>query len=176
MNLSTIAALSEGGGFNPLDLSTGGGLFWTIVIFVVALVPIWKMVMGPITQALEARDDRAQAAIVAAEKASSEAQRAQAEVAKKLEEARAEALKLVADARARAENRERELIGAAETKAKELEESARRAIQTEREKAIAAIREEVVDLSLQAAGRVLGRNVGSDDDRRLVREMVGHKK
>jgi F0F1-type ATP synthase membrane subunit b/b' len=67
MNLSTIAALSEGGGFNPLDLSTGGGLFWTIVIFVVALVPIWKMVMGPITQALEARDDRAQAAIVAAE-------------------------------------------------------------------------------------------------------------
>ncbi|MCC6405612.1 MAG: F0F1 ATP synthase subunit B [Planctomycetes bacterium] len=176
MTMSTIALVSEGGGFNPLDLSGGGGLFWTIIIFVAALVPIWKMVMGPITAALEARDDRANAAIVAAERASSEAQKAQAEVAKKLEEARAESLKLVNEARARAEVRERELIGAAEARAKELEESARRTIQAEREKAVAAIREEVVDLTIQAAGRVIGRNVGSEDDRRMVRDMVGQRK
>ncbi|MCK6446360.1 MAG: F0F1 ATP synthase subunit B [Planctomycetes bacterium] len=175
MTMSTIALFAEGGGFNPLDLSGGGGLFWTIIIFVVALVPIWKMVMGPITAALEARDDRARAAIDAAERASNEAQQARAEVAKKLEEARAEAMKLVADARSRAETRERELIQAAEAKAKDLEESARRTIQTEREKAIAAIREEVVDLSIQAAGRVIGRNVGSEDDRRMVRDLVAKK-
>ena len=41
------------------------------------------------------------------------------------------------------------------------------------DEALAAIRAEVVELSLGAATKVLGRNVNSDDDRRLVQELVG---
>ena len=37
---------------------------------------------------------------------------------------------------------------------------------------MAAIREEVVDLSLTGARAVLERNVGTDDDKRLLGEMV----
>ena len=55
-------------------------------------------------------------------------------------------------------------------------EAAQRSIQAEQDKAIAAIREEVVDLSMAGATAVLGRNVGGDDDRRMVSEMVGHMK
>ena len=45
-------------------------------------------------------------------------------------------------------------------------------IDGEREKAIAQIRSEVVDLSMKAATEVLGRAVSADDDRRLAEEIV----
>jgi F0F1-type ATP synthase membrane subunit b/b' len=51
-------------------------------------------------------------------------------------------------------------------------EAARNAIQTEQEKALSTIRAEVVEISLHAASKVLGRTVAGEDDRRLVRELV----
>lgn len=174
--ISLIALPAAEGGFNPLDFSQAGVAFWTWLILLIALPFIWKFVMAPTISAMNARDDRATAAIAAAEKASADAQRARTEVEQKLAEARTEAQKMVADAKARAEAREKEMIVAAEKRAKEMEETARRAIEVEREKAISSIREQVVELSIQAAGRVLERNVGSDDDRRMVREMVAGKK
>ena len=161
---------------NPFDPATFGGTLWTWVIFVFALPLMWKVVMGPITKALEARDDQAQKAIVEAEKARAEASQAKAEVESKLAEARAEAVKLLADARERAGAVERQIVDEAQAKSSRLVEAAQVAIHAERDKAITAIREEVVELSMAGAKAVLQRNVGSDDDRRMVSEMVGKLK
>jgi len=173
MQLLTLAA---GGGFNPVDPSGGGGLMWTLIIFVLALPPIWIMVMGPVSAALEERDDQASRAIVQAEKASAEAEQARAEVEVKLGEARAEAARLLGEARERASAREREIVDAAGDEARAMVEAARRTIRAEQDKAIAAIREEVVDLSLSAASKVIGRTVGSEDDRNVVAGVVDELK
>jgi F-type H+-transporting ATPase subunit b len=163
---------AEEGGFNPLDLSQGGGFFWTVVIFAVALVPIWKMVMGPITKGLIARDERATAAVAAAAQASKDAENAKIAVEQKLAAAQMEAGKLVDAARARAEAVERTLKDDASKQAAALLDRARTEIRGEQEKAIAAIRREVVDVSMQAAGAVLSRKVDTNDDRKLVEELV----
>lgn len=171
-----ILLISEGGGgFNPLDLAAGGNVLWTLLIFVVSVPLIWKVVMGPVTRALEERDDHASRAIAAAERASSEAEQARAEVEIKLGEAQAEAAKLLAEARQRAEVREHEIVDAAKQEAAGMVEAARKAIRAEQDKAIATIRKEVVELSLHAAGRVLERQVDTDDDRRLVTELVASR-
>jgi F-type H+-transporting ATPase subunit b len=170
LNLLLIAP--SGGGFDPLDVSGAGGLIWTLVIFFVALPFMWKVVMGPVTKALAERDAKANEAIVLAQRASEEAQKARAEVESKLAEARTEAAKTMADARTRAESREREIVGAAQQQAQLLLDGAQKAIRSEQEKAIAAIRKEVVDLSLSAATKVLRQRVNSDDDRRLASEAV----
>lgn len=174
--LLVLQPASEGGGFNPLDPSQGGGFLWTIVIFALALPAMWVVVMGPVTKALSERDAKASEAIVAAQQASQQAEKARAEVESKLTEARAEAAKLVGDARARGEAREREILGQAQKEAGVLLENARKAISAEQEKAIAAIRREVVDLSLSTATKVLGRKVDSEDDRRLASELVSSSK
>ena len=171
MLLLSIAS-SEGGGFNPLDLSQGGGMLWTWIIFLAALPFIWKVVMGPITKALTERDEHAARAIAQAERASADAERAKAAVESALSQAQADAAKLMAEARARGEVRQHEIVEAAKLEATNLVESARKAIRTEQDKAVAAIRNEVVDLSLRAASKVLERNVTSEDDRRLVSELV----
>ena len=167
---------SEGGGFNPLDLSAGGNTLWTWLIFLLTLPLAWKVVLGPITSALEDRDDRAREAIDAAEKASQEAQEARAEVEVKLGEAQASAAEMMSEARERAEGRERDIIETARKEAEAMIERARADIDAEKEKALLAIRDEVVDLAIGAAGQILGRKADSDDDRRLAADIVGATK
>lgn len=167
-----VLPLAASGGFNPLDPSGGGLALWTWIIFLIALPPIWKVVMGPITRALEERDERAAQAIEAAERASREAEKARAEVEVKLGEAQAQAAKLLTEARERAEEREREMVEQARREAQAMIDRARADIEAEREKALLAIRDEVVDLSLEAASRVLRKRVDSAEDRRLVEELV----
>ena len=169
---TTLALVAAEGGFNPLDPSTFGGALWTLLIFLVSVPFIWKVVMGPIAVALVERDSIATKAIQQAQQASAEAEAARAQIEIKLGEAQANAARLLAEARERAEVREREILDQAKQEAQGMLASARAAIRTEQDKALAAIRAEVVELSLDAAGKVLGRNVKSDDDRRLVEELV----
>ncbi|MBL8862376.1 MAG: F0F1 ATP synthase subunit B [Planctomycetes bacterium] len=167
-----ILVLAEGGGFNPLDLHGIGGFFWTIVIFALALLPIWKLVMGPVTKALEERDAQAAAGLAAAQKASADAESARAAVDSRLREAQLEAAKIVDAARGRAEVVERELKDQAGREAQALLERAKSEIQAEQAKALTAIRAQVVEVSMHAASQVLKRRVDSADDRRLVEELV----
>jgi F-type H+-transporting ATPase subunit b len=176
MIFSLIAAPAEGAGFNPVDLAGGGGLFWTILIFAVALLPIWKMVMGPITRALEDRDNLAAQAILAAEAAKKGAESARAEVETRLNDANRQAAQIVEEARLRADAQAKQLAEQAKRDATAMLERARTEIRSEQEKAISAIRREVVDLSLSAAGSVLRRKVDATDDRRLVEELVASVK
>lgn len=171
MTFTSAIAIAEGG-FNPLDVSASGGMLWTIVIFAVALPFMWKVVFGQITAALSERDAKASEAIVAAQRASEEAEKSRAAVEVALGEAHVEASKLLSQARERAEVRERDILDKAKQEQVAMIESARTTIQAEQEKALSAIRNEVVDLSLSAASRVLGRAVNSEDDRRLAGELV----
>ncbi|HEX6882536.1 MAG TPA: F0F1 ATP synthase subunit B [Planctomycetota bacterium] len=172
--LALVPALSggEGGGFNPIDFATGGNLFWTLAIFLVSVPFIWGTVMGPVTRALEERDAKAERAIAAAEKASREAEEARARLEVTLGEAQASAARLVAEARSKAESRGHEIVEAAKSEAGLLLENARKAIRIEQDKAIAAIRNEVVNLSLAAASKVLDRKVDSETDRHFVTQLV----
>lgn len=175
MHLS-ILLTAEGGGFNPLDVGGAGNFLWTLVIFVLALLPMWKLVFGKIALGMAARDGRVAEAITAAERASVEAEKSRAAVEVALGEAQAEAAKLLAEARERAEVRERELLAEAKRESEALVASARATIRAEQEKALATIRNEVVELSLDAASRVIGRRVDGEDDRRLVAEIVSSTK
>jgi F-type H+-transporting ATPase subunit b len=173
--LATLVAIPEGG-FNPLHVGGAGNFLWTLIIFALALFPMWKMVFSKITESMENRDARAAEAIIAAERASEQAEKSRAAVEVALGEAHAEAAKLLAGARERAETRERDIIDHAKSEATAMIGSARTAIQAEQDKALSAIRNEVVELSLHAASQVLGRSVGTEDDRRLVSELVAGAK
>lgn len=168
-----ILILSEGGGFNPLELTGLGNALWTWIIFLVTLPFAWKIILGPVARALEDRDGRVTEAMRSAEQASEDAEKARADVEVKLGEAQAGAAKLMAEARERGEAREHEILDNARAEAEVMRERAQGEIETAKEQALAAIRDEVVDLSLAAAGQVLQRRVDSEDDRRMVSEMMG---
>jgi F-type H+-transporting ATPase subunit b len=170
-NSSWLAA-AEGGGFNPLDPHFGGATFWTWVIFLVSLPVMWKFVFGPITKALEARDRKAEDAIAKAQEAKSAAEKAKTETLAQLEQARAETSRLVAEARERSERQARELIDNAKAEAARSLDKARSEIQAEKTRALAEIRDEVVELSISAAGKILRRDVDDAAHQSFVKDML----
>lgn len=172
MTTAIVLVPAEGGGFNPLDFTQLGIMIWTWIIFLAALPFIWKVVMGPISRSMLARDERAESAIAAAEAAKSEAEKARAAVEESLAEARLESARTVEAARVRAEAREREILGEAKAASEKLLEQARAEIRSEQAKAVAQIRAQVVEISIAAAGKVLERKVDAADDRRLVEQLV----
>lgn len=170
---SSLALLAEGEGLNIFDPNGIGGFLWTLIIFLGALPLMWKFVFGPISVALLERDAKANQAVDQARQASEAAEKARAEVEVALGNANREAKEILQSAGQRAEIRERDIVDSAKKEAEAMIANARTQIEAERDRAIAQIREEVVDLSLSAASQVIGRNVGSDDDRNLAKQIVG---
>lgn len=172
-NMSFALVSSSGGeGFDPLKYNDASNTLWTVVIFAAAVGLMWGVVWKPMAQHLEERDHKAEDAAKAAEAAKAAAERAEAEVRRKLDEAQRESARIITDARAAGEAQGREAIAAAQAQAQQQLERAKADIEREKAKALSEIRETVVEISLDAATRVVGRAVTDDDQRRYVRDFV----
>jgi len=163
--------LASGGGFNPFEFA-GGATFWTWVIFLGSLVPMWKFVFGPITKALSERDAKVENAIKAADEArrKSEEQAAAAKV--ELDRARSDAKRMVDEATTRAERQAQESLAKAKEEAERQLKRARDEIAAEKQKALAEIRKEVVDLTIQSTGRLLRRDVNDEAHKKVVNDFL----
>lgn len=150
-------------------LSPNGGLmFWTLVIFVILLFVLAKFAFGPITAAVEAREQALEKAIADAKRDREEAARLLAEHKAQVEGARAEAQRLIGEARTAGEHMRARMIEDTKAQQAELLERARRDIDSERQRAIADLRREAVDLALAGASKVVERNMDSATNRQLV--------
>ncbi len=166
---ASVLTLAQG--FNPFEFA-GGATFWTWVSFLLALPLMWKFVFGPITSALEERDNKVEEAIVAAEAARAEAQ-AQTEATRaELEKARAEARQMVHEATARAERQAAEALAQAKAEADRQVQKAAQEIEAQKQKALLEIRAEVVGMAISSAGRILKQEVDAEANQRLVNEFL----
>ena len=158
------AHAAEGGLLTP----NGGLMFWTLVIFVILLFVLAKFAFGPITAAVEAREQALEKAIADAKRDREEAARLVAEHKSQIEGARAEAQRLIGEARTAGEHMKAKMLEDTKAQQAELLERARRDIDAERQRAIADLRREAVDLALAGASKVVERNLDSATNRQLV--------
>lgn len=158
-------------GFNPFQF-VPGATFWTWVIFLGSLPFMWKFVFGPITKALAARDAKVDDAIAAADRARQQAEEQVAAAKRELDRARADAKRMVDDATARAERQAQDALARAKDEADRQLRRARDEIAAEKDKALADIRKEVVDLTIQSTGRLLRREVDDDAHKKVVADFL----
>lgn len=154
-----------------LEFKTGVPL-WTWLAFLIGLPVMWKMVYGPITKALEDRDQKVEDAIAAAEVARQQAEQQMAAAKQELDKARAESKRMVEEATARAERQAAEAARAADERAKIELQKARDAITAEKRAALQEIRMVAVDLTIAATGKLLHHGVDDAVSRRLVADFV----
>jgi F-type H+-transporting ATPase subunit b len=155
----------------PFAINPGVSI-WTLVVFLLLLAALAKWAWPAILKAVEEREKKIQAQLDQAEKANQDAQRVLADYQQKLATAQGEAQELLAAGRQAAEKVREEILSRARAEHEDLITRARREIVAEREKAVAELRGEAVELSLAAASKVLERNLDSEADRRLVREYL----
>ena len=147
-------------------------MFWTIVIFGILFFLLKKYAYPVILSAVEAREKSLADAIEAAKKDRDEAARILAEHRAQIESARGEAQKFIAEARAVAEKSRADQLERTRSEQQDMIERARRDIGVERDKAIAMLRREAVDLAIAGASKVIEENLDSDKNRKLVEEFL----
>ena len=154
-------------------LSFDPGLFmWTIVTFFIVLAILKWKAWGPLINALDKREEDIREALASAEKARQDAEKASSEYEDMMKKARVEAQQIVADGKAAGERVKNDIESAANDKANEIIEKAKAQIDAERRKAIQEIKSSVVNLSMEAAARVIEKNLDSDDNRKLVDQAL----
>jgi F-type H+-transporting ATPase subunit b len=163
---------AEGGKVNLLDPHSGL-MIWTLLIFVVLLVVLSKFAFKPLIAAVAAREASLEEAIEGARRDREEASRLLSEQRLQLEAARGEAQRFIADGRATAERMRADLMEQTRVQQQELLERARRDIEGEKDKAIADLRREAVDLAIAGASKVVEQNLDDASNRRLVESFLG---
>ena len=161
------------GGWMEKWLSFDPGVFmWTIVTFFIVLAILKWKAWGPLIDALDKREEDIRNALSSAEKAKEEAGKIAEDYEEMIRKAQAEAQKIVAESKVVGEKVKEEIKITAEKEAGDILEKAQHQIQTEKEKAVQEIRSSVVEFSLQAATKVVEKNVDSEDNRRLIKETL----
>lgn len=140
----------------------------TLVIFFVAkhflVVPVHKI----ITDRQKEIDDMYENA----DKAKSDAQAMKADYQQKLEAAQATAERLVKEAAVRGANREEEIVRQANAEAAQILAKAAADAQLEKKKAVNDAKDEISDLAMAIAGKVVGRELNAADQSALVDHFI----
>jgi F-type H+-transporting ATPase subunit b len=163
----------EAGGHvpSPFDIN-GGVIIWTVIIFVILLAVLYRLGYPGLLRMVEERERRIQKQLEDAEKANAEAQRLLEEHRKQIAAARNEAQDILAKAKTVSQKERETLLAKAREEYDALLNRARRDIDAEKEKAILALRQEAVELSIAAASRVIEANLDTEANRKLVSEFL----
>jgi F-type H+-transporting ATPase subunit b len=167
-----LAAPQEGDAPPAFLTPEGGLMIWTLLIFIVLLFILSRFAFKPLLAAVEAREQSLQDAIDSARRDREEAAALLAAQRQQLEDARGEAQKLIVDGRQAGERMRVDMIEQTRLEQQDMLERARREIGAERDRAIAELRREAVDLAILGAGRVIERNMDDESNRKLVESYL----
>jgi F-type H+-transporting ATPase subunit b len=149
-----------------------GLMFWTVVVFLLLLLILKRFAYPALLGAVEARERALQEQLDAAERNRAESEALLAEHKKLLAEAKTQAHALLVEARTSAEKERALAMEKTLQEQQQLLERARRDIAAERDRAVAELRQEAVELSLAAASKLIGERLNSETDRKLVQEYL----
>ena len=157
---------------NPLVQPDPGLYFWTIIVFLVLAFLLFKFAWKPLLAMLEKRESGIRQSLLDAEKAREELANVKTDTEKILAEARMESQEILAASKKNAEKMKEEIVEKAQTKSDTLIEDARKQIQIEKDRAIADVKSEVVNLSFEVAEKLIKKNLTKDDNLKLVEESL----
>tara|TARA_Y100000590_G_scaffold64583_1_gene69540 strand:- start:7048 stop:7548 length:501 start_codon:yes stop_codon:yes gene_type:complete len=157
---------------NPLVQLDPGLFIWTIITFMVLFFVLAKFAWKPLLNMLKDREDMIRSSLADAEKAKVELERLNEESEAIMAKARSEAQTILADGKTAAEKVKEDTVAKAKAQANKIREDAEKQIQVEKDKAIADIKQEVVNISLSVAEKLIRKNLSDTDNKALIEESL----
>jgi F-type H+-transporting ATPase subunit b len=150
-----------------------GLFFWQLILFVGLVLLLKKFAWGPILKSVGEREEGIKDALDEAENARKEMQNLNADNARILKEARIERDTLLKEAREMKENIIAEAKEEAQVQANKVVEQAQATIQSEKQAAIADLKNQVAELSISIAEKVVrGELADKSKQEKLVEDML----
>ena len=154
-----------------------GLFFWQAIILVILIVLLAKFAWKPILAALAAREEGISNALLAAENAKKEMQNLKSDNEKLLAEARAERDLMIKEAREIKEKMIADAKSEAQGQGEKMIESAKATIESEKNAAMAELKNQVSSLSLEIAETLLkGELSNKEAQTKLVEKILGDAK
>jgi F-type H+-transporting ATPase subunit b len=150
----------------------GWNLIVQLVAFILFIYLLWKYALGPIVRILDERTTRVSESVAAAERMQQELQATASRNEEVLAQARVEAQAIVSNAR---EVSDATIARARDEAGKQADEYLTRAQETLRQETTRArleLREEVADLAVLAAGKIVRKELDPASQARLIEETL----
>ena len=143
-----------------------------LVAFALFIYLFWKFALGPITKMKDAREERIGQSLDRAQEIERELQNTRAQNEEILNESRREAQTILQSARDLSEQNIARSREQAQVQADEMIEKARLALSSEVRQARSELRQEVADLAVLAATKIVRANIDREDQTRLIDEAL----
>lgn len=154
------------GPFNILDA------VYQILGFFILLMLLRKYALGPVVNMMQKREKHVADQISSAEKNREEAEKYLAEQREAIQSARREAKEIVENANKQSVLQAEEIISNAKGEAERMKDKALVEINQEKERAIAALREQVSTLSVLVASKVIEKELDEKEQEKLINETL----
>lgn len=159
------------GGGGLLSFETGFAI-WVLISMLVFLWGMGKFAMPHIVRALDEREQRIKNSLESAEQALAKAEEISRENKEALRKAEQEARQIRNQAIEEAEKVRNERMERAKEEAAKVLEDARNQIEQEKQRALIGLRNEVADMAVNAASRILDSELDKDKNRKLVDRFI----
>lgn len=143
-----------------------------LISFALFVWVFWKFALGPITRMKDAREERIRQSLERAQAIELELQNTRTQNEETLNEARREAQVILQNARELSDQNIARSREQAQAQADEMLEKARLAFDAEVRQARVELRQEVADLAILAATKIVRANIDRDDQMRLIEEAL----
>ena len=147
-------------------------VFWSIIVFIILIVVLWKFVLKPVNNMLTKRQDEVRNAIDSAEKQKEEAQQYIEDQKKELDAARTEARQIIEESKTAAKKIKDEIEEKANDKSKIILDSALEEIKAERERSVAAVKNQIVNIAMEATEKIIGKSLSEEEHKRLIEDSL----
>lgn len=157
----------EEGLLTPLGINSGL-LFVQTFNFILMAVLLTFLLWKPAVNMLDARAEKIQKGINDAAEAAKARQNAEQEAQKVLADARAEAAKIIEEARGRGDEVAQQIETSAKQEADKIKSDAKAEAQTARDAELAGLRDQVLNISMAVAQRLIGENLDEKKQKAIV--------
>jgi F-type H+-transporting ATPase subunit b len=148
------------------------GLIAQIVNFSLLFILLYMVAYKPVLRMLDQRSQRVKESVEQAEEIKRRLAQAQQDYERQIEQARKEGQTIIAQASQAADRLREESVRQAKEEAQKLLEKAKSEIDYERRRAMAELRDEVANIAVLAAGKVINRSLDPEAHRQLIQDFL----
>jgi len=149
-----------------------GTIFVTCITFGILLLLLKKFAWGPLKDVMDKREHDINKDIDDAEQAKLNAQKLEEQNKQTLKETQDEVQRILENSKVQARKQHEEIIHEANIRANGMIETAQNEINSEKERAIADINNQVSELSVLIASKVLQKEISENDQKALVEKYI----
>jgi len=147
-------------------------IFWSIVVFVILVIVLWKFVLKPVNNMISKRQEEIREKVDDADKKSLEAGKYLEEQKKSIDKSRIEAKKIIDEGKEAARKIKEEIENQASEKSKLMVEDALTEIRSEKDRSINEVKDEMVDIALSASQKMISKSLSEEDHKKLIEESL----